>query len=78
MNPSMLFRYSDSRLDFETTDEPDKTLDINFWTTNGKTQGVVRLNAKELQGLIYHLNEQLSKMVTLHAQPQSTNQKNKK
>lgn len=57
----MLFRYSDSRLDFETSDA-DKMLDVNFWTINGKTQGIVRLSAKELEKLIGHLNAQLSKM----------------
>ena len=59
----MLFRYSDSRLDFETSDS-DKMMDVNFWTTNGKTQGVVRLSAKELEKLIQHLNAQLFKMAT--------------
>lgn len=61
MNPSMLFRYSDNRLDVATADG-DKKVDINFWTTNGKTAGIVRLDEGELRKLIAHLNEQLDKI----------------
>lgn len=72
----MLFRYSDSRLDFETADA-DKMLDVNFWNINGKSQGVVRLSAKELEKLITHLNLQLSKMTTPAISQQPSKLKNK-
>lgn len=62
MNPSMLFRYSDNRLDFETADVANSFLEINFWTTNGRTQGSIKLDEKELADLIVHLNKQLAKI----------------
>jgi hypothetical protein len=60
MNPSILFRYSDSRLDAESIDQDGK-IDINFWNTNGKTQGVVRLDKKEATALANFLLLQVSK-----------------
>ncbi len=57
----MLFRYSDSRLDAETIDQDGK-IDLNFWTTNGKTQGVVRLDKKEAHQLAEWLLIQVGKL----------------
>lgn len=54
----MLFRFSNNRLDFESIDNGQTVL-INFWNTNGNSQGNVRLNENELKALRDWINKQL-------------------
>jgi len=62
MNPSMLFRYSNGRLDVESIDS-DNTVVINFWTTNGSTTGYISLDEEELKRLREWIDIQLGSIV---------------
>lgn len=57
----MLFRYSDSRIDFQTADT-DGRVDVTYWNNIGKTIGTVRLDASELKELRKWINIQLARI----------------
>lgn len=58
MNPSMLFEHSNTRLAIETSEFEGK-VDLQFWTTNQKSEGSLSLSVEEAEELVGWIRQQI-------------------